>query len=53
MKRVWGATSGMDQGRQQLTEKIGNNEFNGVVSNVEGGIGGMMDGDDDEDGSVR
>ena len=28
-------------------------KFNGVVSNVEGGIGGMMDGDDDEDGSVN
>ena len=42
----------MDQGRQQLTAKVGKMKFYGVISNVEGGIGGMMDGDDDEDGSV-
>ena len=40
----------MDQGRPQLTEKLEKLKFNGVVSNVEGGIGEMMDGDDDEDG---
>ena len=27
MERVWGATSGMDQGRQQLTEKVGKIEI--------------------------
>ena len=33
-------------------KKLEKMKFNGVVSNVEGGIGGMMDGDDD-DGSVN
>ena len=32
----------MDQGRPQLTEELEKLKFNGVVSNVEGGIGEMI-----------
>ena len=49
MKRVWDATSGMDDAERLLMKNDGKRTLIGVVSNLETSIG-KIEGDGDVDG---